>query len=130
SEAWQQTLSALQRIESLQEEQAALQETLDNAPDELRRLRQQIKPLQTVNEERLRQRFSPSSLQTLDATLGDLVARMYDWQNELTRVNSDLIAAETRPEKTQSRISANQSRVTELNEQRPPLPRQPQTQLN
>lgn len=129
-EAWQQTLAALQRIESLQQEQAALQETLDDAPEELRRLRQQIDSLQPVNEERLRQRFSPSSMQALDATLGDLVARMYDWQNELTRVNSDLIAAETRPEKTQSRISANQSRVTELNEQLRQLQRQPQSQLN
>src|SRR5690606_21293336 len=114
-EAWEQTLTALQRTESLREQQTELQSTLDNAPEELRRLRQRIQALKPINEEQLHQRFSPSTLQALDATLGDQVARMYDWQNELTAINSELISAETRPEKTQSRISANQSRANELN---------------
>src|SRR5690554_8084997 len=55
---------------------------------------------------------------------------MYDWQNELTAINSELIAAETRPEKTQSRISANQTRANELNEQLRQLQRQAGSQLN
>ena len=129
-EAWQQTLTSLQRTESLREQQTELQATLDDAPEELRRLNQQTEALGPVNEERLRQRFAAGTLQTLDATLGDQVARMYDWQNELTAVNSELIAAETRPEKTQSRISANQARTNELNEQLRQLQRQPQNQLN
>lgn len=129
-EAWQQRLTALQRIESVKEQQAELQSTLDGAPEELRSLRQQINALSPADEERLRQRFAAGTLQTLDTTLGDLVARMYDWQNELTAVNSELIAAETRPEKTQSRISANQSRANQLNEQLRQLQRQPQNQLN
>ncbi|MEJ6654574.1 MAG: mechanosensitive channel MscK, partial [Pseudomonas sp.] len=127
---WEQTLTALQRTESLRKQQAELQSTLDNAPEELRQLRQEIQTLEPVNEEQLRQRFAPSMLQALDATLGDQVAIMYDWQNELTAVNSELISAETRPEKTQSRISANQSRANELNEQLRQLQRQPQSQLN
>ena len=129
-EAWQQALTALQQAESLREQQTRLQARLDQAPEELRRLRQQLEALTPVNEEQLRQRFSPSTLQTLDATLGDQVARMYDWQNELTATNSELISAETRPEKTQSRISSNQSRANELNEQLRQLQRQPQNQLN
>lgn len=129
-EAWQQTLTSLQRTESLREQQTELQATLDNAPEELRRLRQQTEALGPVNEERLRQRFAAGTLQTLDATLGDQVARMYDWQNELTAVNSELIAAETRPEKAQSRISANQARTNELNEQLRQLQRQPQNEFN
>src|SRR5690554_6300742 len=40
-EVWQQTLAALQQTESLREQQEALQTTLDQAPEELRRLRQQ-----------------------------------------------------------------------------------------
>lgn len=129
-EAWEQTLTALQRTESLREQQTELQSTLDNAPEELRRLRQEIQTLDSVNEKQLRQRFAPSTLQALDATLGDQVAIMYEWQNELTAVNSELISAETRPEKTQSRISANQSRANELNEQLRQLQRQPQNPLN
>ncbi|PRB80167.1 mechanosensitive channel MscK [Pseudomonas sp. MYb185] len=129
-EAWQQRLTALQRIESLKEQQADLQSTLDGAPEQLRSLRQQTDALRPADEDHLRQRFTAATLQTLDTTLGDLVARMYDWQNELTAVNSDLIAAETRPEKTQSRISTNQSRANELNEQLRQLQRQPQNQLN
>ena len=129
-EAWQQALTALQQAASLREQQTRLQATLDQAPEQLRRLRQQLEALTPVNEEQLRQRFSPSTLQTLDATLGDQVARMYDWQNELTATNSELISAETRPEKTQSRISSNQSRANELNEQLRQLQRQPQNQLN
>lgn len=129
-EVWQQTLSALQQTESLREQQRALQARLDQAPEELRRLQQQLKQMQSVDEDRLRQRYAASSLQTLDATLGDQVARMYHWQNELTALNSELIAAETRPEKTQSQISANQSRNNELNEQLRQLQRQPGSQLN
>src|SRR5690606_22433321 len=108
----------------------ALQARLDQAPEEVRRLNQELESLQPVSEERLRQRYAASTMQTLDATLGDQVARMYDWQNELTAVNSELIAAETRPEKTQSRISANQSRANELNEQLRQLQRQPGSELN
>src|SRR5690606_42064109 len=40
------------------------------------------------------------------------------------------IAAETRPEKTQSRISANQTRANELNEQLRQLQRHAGSQLN
>ena len=129
-EAWQQSLTALQQSESLREQQKALQTTLDKAPEELRRLRQQLDSLQPANEDQLRQRFAASSMQTLDTTLGDLVARMYDWQNELTAINSELISAETRPEKTQSRISVNQSRSNELNERLRQLQRQPSNPLN
>ena len=129
-EAWQKTLTALQQTESLREQQAALQARLDQAPEEVRRLNQELESLQPVSEERLRQRYAAGTMQTLDATLGEQVARMYDWQNELTAVNSELIAAETRPEKTQSRISANQSRANELNEQLRQLQRQPGSELN
>lgn len=129
-EAWQQTLTALQQSESLREQQKALQATLDKAPEELRRLQQQLDSLKPTSEEQLRQRYAASTLQTLDATLGDLVARMYDWQNELTAVNSELISAETRPEKTQSRISANQTRSNELNERLRQLQRQPSNPMN
>ncbi|NLY57299.1 MAG: mechanosensitive channel MscK [Gammaproteobacteria bacterium] len=129
-EAWQQSLSALQQSASLREQQTSLQATLDQAPEQLRDLQRQLDSLQPANAERLRQQFANSSLQALDATLGDQVARMYDWQNELTAINSELISAETRPEKTQSRISANQSRSSELNERLRQLQRQPSTPLN
>lgn len=129
-EAWQQSLTALQQSESLREQQAALEATLDKAPEELRQLRQQLEGLSPASDEQLRQRYSASTLQTLDATLGDQVARMYDWQNELTAINSELIAAETRPEKTQSRISANQARSNELNERLRQLQRQPGNALS
>ena len=129
-EAWQQSLSALQQSASLREQQTSLQATLDQAPEQLRDLQRQLDSLQPANAERLRQQFANSSLQALDATLGDQVARMYDWQIELTAINSELISAETRPEKTQSRISANQSRSSELNERLRQLQRQPSTPLN
>ena len=129
-EAWQQSLSALQQSASLREQQTSLQATLDQAPEQLRDLQRQLDSLQPANAERLRQQFANSSLQALDATLGDQVARMYDWQNELTAINSELISAETRPEKTQSRISANQSRSSELNERLRQLQRQPSNPLN
>ena len=129
-EAWQDTLTALQQARSLREQQDELQATLDRAPDELRQLQQQLDKLSPVSEEQVRQRYAGRTLQSLDATLGDQVARMYDWQNELTAINSELIAAETRPEKTQSRISANQARSNELNERLRQLQRQPANPLN
>src|SRR5690606_20263758 len=103
---------------------------LDQAPEARRRLRQQLEALRPADEEQLHQRYASRTLQDLDATLGEQVSRMYDWQNELTAVNSELISAETRPEKTQSRISANQTRSNELNERLRQLQRQPSNPMN
>ena len=42
--------------------------------------------------ESLRERYASQRLDTLDALLDEKVSRMSGWQNELTKVNSELIA--------------------------------------
>lgn len=123
-QAWQSTITALQKVQSLNEQREKLTTTLDQAPAQISALNQQIAALRPLDPKAVTARFAGKSLEELDGMLGELVARMYDWQNELMAVNSELIAAETRPEQTQNRIAANQTRSNELNEQLRQLQRQ------
>jgi len=58
----------------------------------------------------LRNTFNRQDLAELEGLLEVKLERMFAWQNELTGVNNELIAAQTRPERTQARVSANRAR--------------------
>lgn len=129
-QAWQSTINALQKLQSANEQRDQLAATLDQAPHEINSLSRQIAAIRPINSKAIEEQLAKKSLEELDSELGELVARMYGWQNDLMAVNSELIAAETRPEQTQNRISANQTRSNELNEQLRQLQRQNATPLN
>ncbi|RHW19597.1 mechanosensitive channel MscK [Pseudomonas jilinensis] len=124
-ELYQSTLGFLQRSKTSDENLAALRQELDQAPTVISDLRRQSEQLKVTDSDQLRQRYTNQNLESLEELLGNKVGHMFAWQNELTSVNSDLIAAQTRPERTQSSISSNQTREQAINEQLRLLQRQP-----
>lgn len=128
-EALQATLIHLQRSRTTQAEQAELRKQLERAPEQNRSLRQQIDNLREQSYESLIDRFNSLTLESLEEQLGDKVARMFGWQNELTEVNGELIAIQTRPERTQAQVLANQTREQAITDQLRLLQRQPESRI-
>ncbi|SDT92069.1 mechanosensitive channel MscK [Halopseudomonas salegens] len=124
-EIYQSTLSHLQRQQQLDKEQAELDEQLDEAPARMSATRRQIDQISVIEADTLRQQLENLPLSELEDQLSEKVARMFAWQNELTRINSELIGAQTRPERTQANVSANQTREQAISEQIRSLQRQP-----
>ena len=129
-EIYQQTLTHLQRTEKLIEQLAELQLQKDEAPARIRSARQELEQIDVADLDKMRTAFESQELGDLERSLGDKVARMFNAQNELTAINSELIAAQTRPERTQASISKNQTRGNELNDQLRALQRQGETPIN
>jgi potassium-dependent mechanosensitive channel len=113
----QNTLTFLQRSQSLTQKQADLRRKIEQAPEYIRAARLQIEKLKIQTPESLHERYASQRLDTLEALLDEKVNRMSGWQNELTKVNSELIAERARPERTQADIITNQSRVKAVTEQ-------------
>ncbi len=129
-EAYQNTLTFLERSQQLAKDSVDLEQELQEAPQQIRTARQQIESLRVQDSDTIRRSFASQSLDTLEDLLGDKVSTMFAWQNDLTSVNSDLIAAQTRPERTQAQVSANQTREQAIVEQVRILQRQPDSRIN
>ncbi|TVP90464.1 MAG: mechanosensitive channel MscK [Pseudomonadaceae bacterium] len=125
-EIFQNTLHHLQRQQQQEKELSELRQQLDEAPSRMNAMRRQIEQIRVIEPDSLRQQLEGLSLSELEDQLSEKVARMFAWQNELTRINSELISAQTRPERTQSSVSANQTREQAISEQLRTLQRQPE----
>lgn len=123
-ELYQNTIDFLQKSKATEKELAELQEQLKVAPEEARRVRQRVENIEPRVIEAIRSSFENQSLEVLEAKLTEKVTTMFDWQNQLTAINSNLIAAQTRPERTQAQVTANQARDQAIAEQLRLLQRQ------
>lgn len=129
-ELYQNTLTFLQRTQAIERDQEALRKQLEEAPAQIRDIRQRIERAQPVDEARLRTELERQPLADLERQLSERVGRMFAMQNELTAINSELIAAQTRPERTQASVASNQAREQALGEQIRTTQRQTDTPLN
>lgn len=129
-EIYQNTLTYLERSQKLARDTLKLEQELQEAPEKIRAARQQIQNLRVQDSDSVRRSFSSQNLESLEELLGEKVGQMFTWQNDLTSVNSDLIAAQTRPERTQAQVSENQTREQAIVEQIRILQRQPDTRIN
>lgn len=129
-EILQNTLTFLQRSHSLSKEQADLRHKIEQAPEYIRTTREQIEKLKVQNPQSLREDYAKQRLDTLEALLGEKVSRMHGWQDELARVNDELIVEQTRPERTQADITSNQAREQVITEQLRQLQRQEGSRAN
>jgi potassium-dependent mechanosensitive channel len=128
-ESYQNTLSFLQRSRDLKTEQAALRQQVEEAPQQLREIQRLRERISKPDPDQLRNTFNRQDLEELEGLLEVKVERMFAWQNELTGVNSELIAAQTRPERTQARVSANRDREQAVEEELRALLRQPESRV-
>lgn len=126
-ETYQKTLSFLQRSQDLTAEQAALRQQVEQAPQQILAIQQQLERIKKPDPDELRNTFNRQDLDDLVASLEAKVESMFDWQDELIGINSELIAAQTRPERTEARVSANRDREQVVEEKLRALLRQPES---
>ena len=130
NDLYQSTLNYLKQGLQAKEDQNNLQQEISNAPRETQSIRakhNQLAKRDTSGGAR-KDNFQALSLHELETKLADQVNQMFTWQNELTAVNGELIAAQTRPERTQASVSENQKRAQAVADQLRSLQRQPPTQ--
>ena len=113
----QSTQGFLRQTRQTLEEQKALQEQIADAPRQTQSVRAEHNRLARNDDSLQRTALERQALDQLETLLSDKVNQMFTWQNELTGVNGQLIAAQTRPERTQASVSDNQRRSQQLNEQ-------------
>jgi len=123
-ELYQNTINFLQKSQATQDEVADLRALVEGAPEQIRLVRQRSDGIKIKAIADIRNSFASQKLETLEARLNEKVTTMFDWQNQLTAINSNLIAAQTRPERTQARVTANQTRGQAIAEQLRLLQRQ------
>lgn len=129
-ELYQNTITFLQRTQAIERDQEALRKQVAEAPTQIREIRQRIERAQPADLDKLRAGYERQPLADLERQLAERVARMFAMQNELTTINSELIAAQTRPERTQASVASNQAREQALSEQIRTTQRQADTPLN
>ncbi|MCQ4346330.1 mechanosensitive channel MscK [Pseudomonas stutzeri] len=113
----QKTLANLQRVKSSGEELERLKQRLADAPRQTTAAQRELQQLKPVTAEELAQRYAALSTDTLEGMLGERRTQLGDWQAELTQASNALIAEQTRPERAQAEISANQTRAQLIREQ-------------
>ncbi|WP_162300050.1 mechanosensitive channel MscK [Kineobactrum sediminis] len=127
---YQATLDFLLDTQRLETEQAELRKQLAEAPGRISSLRQRVEELQLPAAEALRSRFAELELPEVEELLRDKLAQLFVWQGQLTNINSELIAAQTLPERSQARIANNQAREQALSEQLRQAQKQPESRSN
>ncbi len=128
-ELYQTAIEFLRKRDTLLENQATLGSRIEQAPEQLRRHRQQLERLVSPSAESIRNTFRRADVAALEEQLREKVSTMLGLQGELATVNGELVAAQTRPETVQAQIAGNQAREQELNEQLRQLERQPDSRL-
>ncbi|MDG9925637.1 MULTISPECIES: mechanosensitive channel MscK [unclassified Pseudomonas] len=111
----EQTLSFLAARAESQEKLDALKTQLRDAPrltSEAQRELARLKAGQPVN---VASRYARSSVEQLEQQLSERSSKLSGWQQELAEASSLLITAQTRPERAQAEISANQTRAMQIN---------------
>ena len=111
----EQTLSFLAARDESQQKLDALKVQLRDAPrltSEAQRELTRLKADQPVN---VATRYSRASVEQLEQQLSERSVKLSGWQQELAEASSLLITAQTRPERAQAEISANQTRAMQIN---------------
>ena len=112
----QQTLEHLQILKSSSDELARLKQQLAAAPKQTLEVQRELKRLVPAPAEELSKRYASQPTAQLESMLGERLAQLNDWQTQLAQATNALIDAQTRPERAQAEISANQTRSQEIRE--------------
>ncbi|WJN59027.1 mechanosensitive channel MscK [Pseudomonas sp. SO81] len=111
----EQTLSFLAARDESQQKLDALKVQLRDAPrltSEAQRELARLKASQPVN---VATRYARASVEQLEQQLSERSVKLSGWQQDLAEASSLLITAQTRPERAQAEISANQTRAMQIN---------------
>lgn len=111
-QALEQTLVWLDTLERNRQALAELEQQLQQAPQQIRRNKQQLTSLQQQQDARK----VPQNLTILqlEQLVNEQTGQLEQWQKELNEAKALIIRTQTRPERAQIQISNNQRRIQEI----------------
>lgn len=115
-ETLQKTLDQLQLLKTSNDELASLKQRLANAPKQTAEAQRELARLKPVAAQALAARYANLPVAQLESMLAERLTQLSDWQAQLTQATNALINAQTRPERAQAEISANQTRAQTIRE--------------
>lgn len=110
----EQALAQLDQQDDLNARLAALEEQLANAPEQINAARQALEELRARPPADPIREQADAQIVELEVFLDTRNQQLVEWQQELGAANSLIINAQTRPERAQTEISANQNRIQVL----------------
>jgi potassium efflux system protein len=113
-QALEQTLAHLKTAEESAERLRQLRQKLDGAPARIKEARAELERLGAGAEPAVPAGLAERNLDELEKLFGERSARLAEWQKELADANSQVIAAQTRPERSSEETIAGESRVKAL----------------
>ena len=113
----EQTLTFLAARDDSLQQLEALKRELHDAPRLTSEAQRELNRLKATPAQEPGKRYADSSLAQLEQMLAERGNQLSTWQQELTEASSLLITAQTRPERAQAEISANQTRSLQINNQ-------------
>ncbi|ODT33708.1 MAG: potassium transporter KefA [Lautropia sp. SCN 70-15] len=113
-QALEQTLAHLKTAEESAERLRQLRQTLDEAPARIKEARAELERLGAGAEPVVPAGLAERGLDELEKLFDERSARLAEWQKELADANSQVIAAQTRPERGSEETIAGESRAKAL----------------
>lgn len=113
----QKTLDQLQLLQSSSAELASLKQRLAAAPKLTAEAQRELAQLKPADGDALARHYASLPVAQLESTLAERLGQLNDWQAQLSQITNALISAQTRPERAQAEISANQTRTQVIREQ-------------
>ncbi|HYQ37608.1 MAG TPA: mechanosensitive channel MscK [Pseudomonas sp.] len=113
-ETLQKTLDNLQALKNSTAELASLKQQLAAAPKQTAEAQRELARLQPVPAQQLNQRYIALPTSQLQSMLSERLTQLSDWQAQLAQASNAQTEAQTRPERAQAEISANQARAQSI----------------
>ncbi|MFG6668016.1 mechanosensitive channel MscK [Halomonas sp. HNIBRBA4712] len=104
-QALEAALDGLDRLSSMEERLTTLEQRMDDAPATLSRLERELEQAERAREQLSAEDLSDVALTTLESRQADAVAALQQLQSQLAEASSQLLAAQTLPERAQQAIS-------------------------
>lgn len=116
-EALEAALDAYERLTSVSERLAALETRVEQAPEILTRLQRELNEAEEAAQQLSVADLSDRPLDELETLQTDAVVELQQLQSQLAEVNSQLLAAQTLPERAQQSIAETLQRAESLRRQ-------------
>lgn len=113
-QALERTLSLLDQRATSQQSLADLKQQLAEAPRLIGEAQRQLAQLKASAPVDIAKRYAASKVPELEQLLTERSTQLNEWQKASTAANSLIITSQTRPERAQTEISANQTRSQEI----------------
>ncbi|NDL71543.1 mechanosensitive channel MscK [Halomonas alkaliphila] len=110
-------LQAYERLKAAEERLEALEQRIEQAPELLLRLERELIDAEEASQQLSVDNLSDMPLEALEAQQAEAVVELQQLQSQLAEINSQLLAAQTLPERAQQAISEGLQRTETLRRQ-------------